>query len=101
MTQGPLYMKFTADTNPPACAPGEATFILNDWRARTQVLQPGDSFDFYQMRTEPEQVYVEVQMKGVLGGCNTGSMSGWSGTLHVETDGDALRHAPAGIRPPH
>ncbi|MDT5399655.1 MAG: hypothetical protein QOK33_2886 [Mycobacterium sp.] len=32
-------------------------------------------------------------MDGVLGGCNTGSMSGWSGTLHVETDADAANGA--------
>jgi hypothetical protein len=29
---------------------------------------------------------VEVQMAGALGGCNTGAMSGWSGTLALNTD---------------
>jgi hypothetical protein len=29
---------------------------------------------------------VEVQMAGTLGGCNTGAMSGWSGTLALNTD---------------
>ena len=31
---------------------------------------------------------VEVQMDGVLGGCNKGAMSGWSGTLEVPTNVD-------------
>jgi hypothetical protein len=30
-----------------------------------------------------------ARAEGVLGGCNTGSMSGWAGTLHVETGSDA------------
>jgi hypothetical protein len=93
-TTGPLYVKFTADGNPPACAPGDATIVLNDWNAKEAVLQPGQSLDFAQMRNEAEDVYTEVRMAGVLGGCNTGSMSGWSGNLHVETDNDALRHLP-------
>lgn len=97
-TNGPLYVKFTADGNPPACAPGDATILLNDWRAKDAVLQPGESIDFAQMR-DRQDVYIEVQMAGVLGGCNTGSMSGWSGNLHVETDNDALRYLPA-ERPP-
>lgn len=98
-TSGPLYVKFTADGHPPACAPGDATIVLNDWNAKEAVLQPGESVDFAQMRQEPQDVYVEVQMNGVLGGCNTRSMSGWSGNLHVETDNDALRYLPA-QRPP-
>ena len=27
----------------------------------------------------------DAQMAGYLGGCNTGAMSGWSGTIHVKT----------------
>lgn len=93
-TTGPLYVKFIADGNPPSCAPGDATIVLNDWNAKEAVLQPGQSLDFAQMRNEPQDVYTEVRMAGVIGGCNTGSMSGWSGTLHVETDNDALRYLP-------
>jgi hypothetical protein len=86
-TSGPIYVKFTADGNPPACAPGNAQIILNDWNAKQQV-QPGQSMDFYQ------QLYAEIRVDGVLGGCNKGAESGWSGSLHVETDNDALAHAP-------
>ncbi len=32
-------------------------------------------------------------MDGVQGGCNTGSMSGWSGTLNVQTNKDAQNGA--------
>jgi hypothetical protein len=45
------------------------------------------------MDVAPGSHLVEVQMDGVLGGCNTGSMSGWSGTLHVETYDDARNGA--------
>lgn len=93
-TTGPLYVQFTADGNPPSCAPGDATIVLNDWHAKDAVLQPGQSISFAENRNGPADVYTEVQMAGVLGGCNTGAMSGWSGTLHVETDNDALRHLP-------
>lgn len=95
-TSGPIYVKFTADGNPPSCAPGDAKIILNDWIAKQQVLQPGESMDFFQQRGEAAQVYTEVRVDGVLGGCNKGAESGWSGSLHVETDVDALRHAPPG-----
>lgn len=37
---------------------------------------------------------VDVQMNGVLGGRNTGAMSGWSGTLKIETNDDAVRDQP-------
>ena len=93
-TSGPLYVRFTADGNPPSCAPGDAKIILNDWNAKEQVLQPGQSMDFFQQRKEAQQVSVEVRFDGVLGGCNKGAESGWSGSLHVETDSDALAHAP-------
>jgi hypothetical protein len=33
-------------------------------------------------------------MDGHRGDYNTSSMSGWSGTLHVETDADAVRDTP-------
>ncbi|QZA07520.1 hypothetical protein K3U94_21765 [Mycolicibacter heraklionensis] len=102
-TNGPLYAKFTADGNPPSCAPGDAAILFNDWPGNHAVVQPGESVELAQNRGDSEDVYVEVQMTGVLGGCNTGAMSGWSGNLHVETDDDAARYVGQPIpldRPP-
>jgi hypothetical protein len=93
-TTGPVYAKFTADGNPPSCAPGDAAIYFNNFQVNRATLQPGESLDASQMR-RAETVAVEVQVSGVLGGCNTGSMSGWSGTLYVATDADALPYLPA------
>lgn len=88
-TTGPLFVSFTADTNPPACAPGRARIFIdgNEWGSN--IVQPGQNDGGYFIQSTPGRHVVQVQMDGVLGGCNTGSMSGWSGNLHVETDADA------------
>ncbi|MDT5340012.1 MAG: hypothetical protein QOD90_5517 [Mycobacterium sp.] len=88
-TTGPLFVSFTADPNPPACAPGRARIFIdgNEWGSN--IVQPGQNDGGYFIQTSPGRHVIQVQMDGVLGGCNTGSMSGWSGTLHVETDADA------------
>jgi hypothetical protein len=88
-TNGPLFVTFTADGNPPSCAPGEARIFIDGHEWGSAVLQPGQSDGGYYIDVSPGAHRVAVQMDGVLGGCNTGSMSGWSGTLHVETDADA------------
>lgn len=92
-TNGPLFVTYTADGNPPSCAPGMARIFIdgNEWGSA--VVQPGQNDGGYYMDVAPGSHLVEVQMDGVLGGCNTGSMSGWSGTLHVETYDDALNGA--------
>jgi hypothetical protein len=94
-TTGPLYAKFTADGNPPSCAPGDVAIFFNDWQVSRGTLQPGETLVGSQMRDADPSVSVDVQVTGVLGGCNTGSMSGWSGTLYVATDADALPYVPA------
>jgi hypothetical protein len=94
-TSGPMIIRFTADGNPPECAPGVAQIYVDGRLANRTKLEPGMSLarDYSRL---PGTHQVEIQMDGVLGGCNTGAMSGWSGSLHVETDGDALRDLPAG-----
>lgn len=88
-TTGNLFVTFTADPNPPACAAGKARIFVdgNEWGSA--IVQPGGNDGGYFIPTTPGAHLVEVQMDGVLGGCNTGAMSGWSGTLRVETDKDA------------
>lgn len=84
-----LFATFTADPNPPACAPGKATIFIDGRPWGSKVVEPGANDGGYGIPAPPGKHQVEVQMEGVRGGCNTGSMSGWSGTLHVETDQDA------------
>ncbi len=84
----PYYVKFTADPN--ACAPGLARiFVDNDEASHSEVLL-GTPAQFFNIKHSPGPHMIEVQMDGVLGGCNTGSMSGWSGTLEVQTDRPAF-----------
>jgi hypothetical protein len=92
-TKGPLFVTFTADGNPPSCAPGKARIFIDGGEWGSAVLQPGQNDGGYYIDTSPGAHKVSVQMDGVLGGCNTGSMSGWSGTLHAETNADAANGA--------
>jgi hypothetical protein len=84
-TSGPLFVTFTADGPPSACAPGKARIFVDGKQRGSAVVQPGQSDGGYHLNVAPGSHLVEVQMDGVLGGCNTGAMSGWSGNLHVET----------------
>lgn len=94
-TTGPLFVTFTANSNPPSCAPGRARIFIdgNEWGSA--VVWPDENDGGYYMNVAPGSHLVEVQMDGVLGGCNTGAMSGWTGYLHVETNADALNGATA------
>jgi hypothetical protein len=100
-----LVTTFTADGNPPACAPGHATIYIDGRPSSDQTLEPGSSLTDKRsnlpgtIKMEPGIHRVEVGVEGIVGGCNTGSMSGWSGSLHVETDADALRDLPAQVSP--
>jgi hypothetical protein len=92
-THGPLFVTFTADGNPPSCAPGQARIFIDGHEWGSAVVQPGQNDGGYFIQTSPGNHTIAVQMDGVLGGCNTGAMSGWSGTLHVETNQDAQNGA--------
>ncbi|MDT5346893.1 MAG: hypothetical protein QOH91_180 [Mycobacterium sp.] len=88
-TSGPLFVTFTADGNPPSCAAGKARIFIDGKEWGSAIVQPGGNDGGYGIPVSPGTHNVQVQMDGVLGGCNTGAMSGWSGTLHVETNQDA------------
>ena len=82
---GPVFALFTADGPPAACAPGNARIFIDGRQKANAVVQPGQDDGGHHFNVSKGEHLVEVQMDGVPGGCNTGSMSGWSGTLHVET----------------
>ena len=88
-TTGPLFVTFTADPNPPACAAGKARIFIDGREWGSAIVQPGGNDGGFDIPASPGTHRVDVQMDGLLGGCNTGSMSGWGGNLHVETDADA------------
>jgi hypothetical protein len=84
-SNGPVLATFTADPPPAACAPGKARIFVDGKQQASAVVQPGENDGGHHFNVAPGDHLVEVQMDGVLGGCNTGAMSGWSGSLHVET----------------
>jgi hypothetical protein len=88
-TQGPVGAEFTADGNPPACAPGYVRIYFGHLLVNEGTVEPGNTLKAATKLPSPGTYEINVQVDGVLGGCNTGAMSGWSGTLHVETDADA------------
>lgn len=78
---------FQADKNPPACAPGLATiYVDGNSVGPAELVQPNGTTKTRYLHLPLGPHTVEVGMAGALGGCNTGSMSGWSGTLAVNTD---------------
>ena len=88
---GPIIVKFTADGNPPNCAPGRAQIYIDNELRQQQVLEPGGTVERFWGTapgtdnvfpgTAPRTYDVEIQVNGIAGGCNTGSISGWSGPL--------------------
>jgi hypothetical protein len=89
---GDLFIEFRGD--PGACADIIGHFYVNGVEVGTGQTGPGrNNFARYVNGSDvPErdgQYHVTMKADGVLGGCNTGEMSGWAGTLHVETGSDA------------
>jgi hypothetical protein len=78
---------FQADPNPPACAPGLVTLYVDQTAVGApELVQPGGATKDHKVHLKPGPHQVDAQMQGTPGGCNTGAMSGWSGTLYVNTD---------------
>ncbi len=92
-TDGPLFFQFTADPNPPACAPAIAHWFIDGAEWGNHPVQPGQSDGGYYADVSPGRHTVAVQLEGMEGGCNTGAMSGWSGTVQIETNDDAKNGA--------
>jgi|GraSoiStandDraft_46_1057282.scaffolds.fasta_scaffold264288_1 hypothetical protein len=83
----PYYVRFTGDSS--ACAPGMVHIFVDGLEKGHSQVEPGQPAQFFNIQHGPGNSHtVDAQMGGVLGGCNTGAMSGWSGTLEVETDVD-------------
>jgi hypothetical protein len=94
---GGLFVTFTGD--PGSCAAIIEHVIVNGKEWASSQVGPGqnDGGFFIGASDYPQwpdrKAHVAIQADGVLGGCNTGSMSGWAGNLHVENGDDALNGA--------
>ena len=89
-------VSFSADPNPPACAPAEVTLYADGQPlGQPELVQPGGQTSSHQVPVSPGNHLFEAQLTGAPGGCNTGSMSGWSGTIHVNTSTGNSQAPPA------
>jgi hypothetical protein len=82
-TQGPgLAISFTA--SPQHCSDIDVTFIV-DRHPVTGGLRvgPGQTVETTDRTAKAGHHTVEVSAYGVRGGCNTGTLDSWKGTLHV------------------
>jgi hypothetical protein len=90
---GDLFVEFRGD--PRACADIIGHIYVNGNEFASGRTGPGqNNFAAYINGSDvpswgDNRYHVTMRADGVPGGCNTGSMSGWAGTLHVETGNDA------------
>jgi hypothetical protein len=91
--EGDLFVEFRGA--PGACADIIGHILVNGVEFASDQTGPGrNNFATYVNASDVPQwpdnnYHVTMRADGVLGGCNTGEMSGWAGTLHVETGDDA------------
>jgi hypothetical protein len=89
---------FQADPDPPACAPGLVSFYLDGHgEGAPELVQPGQQTKVHGVTLKKGPHVLEVEVAGAMGGCNTGAMSGWSGTVYVRAD---LPNQTTPVRPP-
>lgn len=90
-TDGPVFFEFRS-TDPRACGPVTVYTYVDGNSWGQNVVQPGGNDGGYFTELSPGRHYIEVaaDARGVRGGCNQGIMSGWAGTLHIESNADAL-----------
>jgi hypothetical protein len=84
----PYYVRFTPDAR--SCAPGVAHIFVDGTEEGHSDVLVGVPAQFFDIEHGPGSHTIDVQMDGKLGGCNTGAMSGWGGTLLVQTDRPAF-----------
>ena len=83
-------VSFSADPNPPACAPALVTLYADgNALGPAELVQPGGQTGSHEVPVNEGTHLFEAQLTGTPGGCNTGAMSGWSGTIHVSTSQSA------------
>lgn len=89
--RGPLVAQFTA--SPAHCSRIIAQTLIDGQIRGSQMLSPGQA-------ARPVRAYVlsgnhsvGVRAIGVRGGCNTGDLMNWKGTLVVKTGADAMPFA--------
>ncbi|MDT5249287.1 MAG: hypothetical protein QOE04_2260 [Mycobacterium sp.] len=81
----PMVVEFTANQN--HCSDMIAHIIVdgNEWGSN--VVHPGQSDGGYEIPAKSGKHTIGVQAEGVSGGCNTGYVAAWGGTVTVTVQG--------------
>ncbi len=87
LTNGPLLVQFIASREHCSRIVAE-TFVDGKSRAKQRLL-PGEQGVPVPAGVNPGAHLVQVQATGIRGGCNTGGLAAWGGTIKVWTDSDA------------
>jgi hypothetical protein len=87
-TFGPLVMQFTASTA--GCSSLSVQILVDGVPRSLNVLSPGQQTPAVRAWVPSGTHEVAVQAVGVKGGCNSGTLTAWSGKLNVLTNVDAL-----------
>jgi hypothetical protein len=94
-----MFVQFTA--SPEHCSSILATIAIDGKNLRTELLAPGQTMakQFVGGTSKPNNglTAVEVKADGVLGGCNTGTLPAWKGTLVIRQFGEPPNTKP--VRP--
>lgn len=87
-----ILVEFTANQN--HCADMIAHIIYDGTEWGSNRVGPGQSDGGYEIPVTRGNHTIGVQAEGIEGGCNTGSVSAWGGTLHIESLQDPYRMGP-------
>jgi hypothetical protein len=81
----PMVVEFTANQN--HCSDMIAHIIVDGREWGSNVAHPGQSDGGYEIPASPGKHTIGVQAEGVPGGCNTGYVAAWGGTVAVTVQG--------------
>jgi hypothetical protein len=80
--EGKLYVAFTV--NPNDCADIIAKVFIDGAQVGAERAAPGKTTVYRGREVSPGTHTVAVQAQGIEGGCNTGFLSAWGGTVHIK-----------------
>jgi hypothetical protein len=92
---GPWLVEFTGNQN--GCSDIIAHIILDGTEWGNHIVHPGGTDEGYEIPLTKGNHVIGVQAEGIEGGCNTGAVGAWGGTLLARTLYDDTN---AGMLPP-
>lgn len=87
-TTGPMWYSFTASNG--HCSEMTEHTFLDGVELTQHNVNPGQVGTEMFLELTPGHHTIGVQAEGMTGGCNIGKVVSWAGTVHIETDQDAL-----------